>query len=277
MRQRRRNGLIPLLLPLALGASVVAAVAAGTSDLELQRELYRELHKMPPAAVFPSADTQACYDRLGKVARFTPVPIRVEPTQCARFDMVQLDRVVMPDQTFVAVAPPPQLQCTMAEALAEWLRTDVGPVAATLGAPLATVTELASYECRGRNNILGAKLSEHGKGNAIDIGAIKLKNGATFTLTDPDVSKPFREQMRTLACARFATVLGPGSDGYHEEHIHLDLAERSHGYRICQWNVIDREMIAAAVPLPRPRPMNLTSVQTRSRERGTAIKNGAGP
>ena len=261
MRQRRRPGLIRLLLPLALGASVAAASAAGTPPLELQRELYRELHKMPPAAVFPSAETQACYDRLGKVAHFTPVPIRVEPSQCARFDMVRLDRVTMPDQTFVAVTPPPQLQCSMAEVLAEWVRADVGPAAATLGAPLATITGYDSYECRGRNNVVGAKLSEHGKGNAIDIGAIKLKNGATFTLTDPQVSKPFREQMRTLACARFTTVLGPGSDGYHEEHVHLDLAERSHGYRICQWNVIDLEVIAAAVPLPRPRPINLTSDQ----------------
>ena len=259
MRQRCRAGLIPLLLALALGAGVAAASAAGTPPLELERELYRELHKMPPGAVFPSAETQACYDRLGKIANFTPIPIRVEPTQCARFDMVRLDRVVMPDQTFVAVTPPPQLQCNMAEALAEWVRTDVGAVATTLGAPLATVVDLDSYECRGRNNIAGAKLSEHGKGNAIDIGAIKLKNGATFTLTDPQASRPFREQMRTLACARFTTVLGPGSDGYHEEHIHLDLAERSHGYRICQWNVIDLEVIATAVPLPRPRPMNLTS------------------
>ena len=264
MRQRCRAGLIPLLLALALGAGVAAASAAGTPPLELERELYRELHKMPPGAVFPSAETQACYDRLGKIANFTPIPIRVEPTQCARFDMVRLDRVVMPDQTFVAVTPPPQLQCNMAEALAEWVRTDVGAVATTLGAPLATVVDLDSYECRGRNNIAGAKLSEHGKGNAIDIGAIKLKNGATFTLTDPQASRPFREQMRTLACARFTTVLGPGSDGYHEEHIHLDLAERSHGYRICQWNVIDLEVIATAVPLPRPRPMNLTSGQGRA-------------
>src|SRR6185369_6680999 len=266
MRQRRRAGLKSLMLPLALGASVAAAAAAGTSDLELQRELYRELHKMPPAAVFPSSETLACYDRLGKVARFTPVPIRVEPTQCARFDMVQFDRVVMPDQTFVNVTPPPQLQCTMAEALAEWVRADVGPLAATLGAPLATVTDLASYECRGRNNIVGAKLSEHGKGNAIDIGAIKLRNGATFMLTDPQVSKPFREQMRTLACARFTTVLGPGSAGYHAEHVHLDLAERSHGYRICQWNVVDLEAVAAAVPLPRPRPINLTSDEPARRQ-----------
>jgi hypothetical protein len=255
-----------LLLPLALGASVTAASAASTPALEMQRELYRELHKMPPAAVFPSAETQACYDRLGEIANFVPVPIRVEPAQCARFDMVRIDRIRMPDQTSVAVTPAPQLQCGMAEALAEWVRTDAGPAAATLGAPLATVTDLDSYECRGRNNIAGAKLSEHGKGNAIDIGAVKLKNGATFTLTDPQVSKPFREQMRTLACARFTTVLGPGSDGYHEEHIHLDLAVRSNGYRICQWNVIDPEALAASVPLPRPRPMNLTSDESGRRQ-----------
>ena len=54
-------------------------------------------------------------------------------------------------------------------------------------------------------------------------------------------------------------MLGPGSDGYHESHIHLDLAVRSHGYRICQWNVLDPAAIAASVPLPRPRPMDLSS------------------
>jgi hypothetical protein len=241
------------------GLLLLLAVPASASNSELDHELARELNRMPPAAVLPSPETLACYERLGKVARFAPVPIRVEPAQCARFDMVRVDRITMPDQTFVAVTPAPQLQCHMAEALVEWVRADVGPVAAELGAPLAAVTDLDSYECRGRNNIAGAKLSEHGKGNAIDIGAIKLKSGATFTLTDPQVSRPFRETMRTLACARFTTVLGPGSDGYHEEHIHLDLAERSHGYRICQWNVIDLEAIAASVPLPRPRPINLSS------------------
>ena len=57
MRERRPAGLMPLLVPLALGASVAAAAAAGTPPLELERELYRELHRMPPAAVFPSAET----------------------------------------------------------------------------------------------------------------------------------------------------------------------------------------------------------------------------
>ena len=70
--------------------------------------------------------------------------------------------------------------------------------------------------------------------------------------------------MRALTCGRFTTVLGPGSDGYHEDHIHLDLIERSHGYRICQWTVLEPAM-AGEVPLPRPRPVNLTADQTKAR------------
>ncbi len=59
------------------------------------------------------------------------------------------------------------------------------------------------------------------------------------------------QALRKEACAKFTTVLGPGSDGYHEEHIHLDLAERRNGYRICQWDVLDP---VPDVPLPRARP-----------------------
>ena len=251
-----------MLVPLAVIAGVAGAARVTTS--ELNHELYRELHKMPPAAALPSPETRACYERLGKIAQFTAIPIRVEPAQCARFDIVRLDRIVMPDQKLVTVTPPPSLRCSMAEAVAEWVRDDVGPMAAELGAPVAAISGFDSYECRPRNNIRGATLSEHGKGNALDVGAVKLRNGATFSLTDPLVSRLFRERMRVAACARFSTVLGPGSDSYHNEHIHLDLAERSNGYRICQWNVLDPAAVAE-VPLPRPRPMNLTADRTRSR------------
>jgi hypothetical protein len=249
-----------MLVPMVMTVSGAAAA----SNSELERELYRELHKMPPAAVLPSPETLACYERLGRIAQFTPLPIRVEPAQCARFDMVRLDRVVMPEGKPVAITPPASLQCSMAEAVAEWVRDDVAPSVAELGAPLAAITGYDSYECRPRNNIAGGKLSEHGKGNAIDVGAVKLGNGGIFSLTDPLVSKPFRERMRAATCARFTTVLGPGSDGYHNDHIHLDLAERSRGYRICQWNVLD-PVVIADVPLPRPRPANLIAEQTKAR------------
>jgi hypothetical protein len=247
---------------MAATAGLADTVLAATS--ELQRELYRELHKMPPAAIIPDRATRACYERLGKIAQFTAIPIRAEPAQCARFDMVRLDRILMPDRKSVVVTPAPSLQCGMAEAVAEWVRDDVAAMAGELGAPLASISGYDSYECRPRNNIKGATLSEHGKGNALDVGAVKLANGANFNLTDPAVATPFRERMRATACARFTTVLGPGSDGYHNEHIHIDLAQRSNGYRICHWNVIDRHPVAE-VPLPRPRPMDLAVGRTKSR------------
>ena len=83
--------------------------------------------------------------------------------------------------------------------------------------------------------------------------AIRLANGKSFELTDPLVSKSFRERMRTATCSRFTTVLGPGSDGYHENHIHMDLAERTRGYRMCQWDVHEPPVLVS-VPLPQPRP-----------------------
>jgi hypothetical protein len=118
-------------------------------------------------------------------------------------------------------------------------------------------------------------MSEHGRANALDIGGLRLGDGRLIRLTDVDVSADWRTAVRTSACSRFNTVLGPGSDGHHEEHIHLDLAERHGGYKMCHWVV--REPVlepvveaknpdpapqagsAAAriedpVPLPRPRP-----------------------
>lgn len=268
MSQCSRTMLIlGMLMPIATIAGMIVGVsgAAAASNSELERELQRELHRMPPPAVLPSPATLACYERLGKISHYAPLPIQSEPAQCATIDLVRLDRVLMPDRTQVAVNPPPVLLCSMAEAVAQFIRADIGAAAAGLGSPLAAVIDLDSYECRSRNRIAGAKLSEHGKGNALDISAIKLRNGALFNLTDPVVSRPFREQMRTAACTRFTTVLGPGSDSYHSDHIHLDLAERSHGYRICQWDVRDPVTAASEIPLPRPRPVNLTADQPRSR------------
>lgn len=266
----QRSQLRLVLGMLAALAVILGAPADALARLsELDRELYRELHRgpqlpMPPPAE-PTPETLACYERLSTVAQFVPVPMQAEPAQCATADLVRLGKILMPDRTPVALNPPPTIRCGMAEAVAEWIRADVAPAAAELCAPLAAITDVDSYQCRGRNNIPGAKLSEHGKGNALDISAIKLSNGGTFNLTDPLVSKPFRERMRALACGRFTTVLGPGSDGYHNDHIHLDLAQRSHGYRICQWDVLE-PVAPGEVPLPRPRPMNLTSEYSRQQK-----------
>jgi Extensin-like protein C-terminus len=90
-------------------------------------------------------------------------------------------------------------------------------------------------------------LSEHGRANALDVRAFKLADGRSLSLTDRTISRELRESVLHSVCARFMTVLGPDSDWYHEDHIHLDLAERRNGYKICQWDVLD--------PLPRVAPL----------------------
>ncbi|HEX5846278.1 MAG TPA: extensin family protein, partial [Rhodoplanes sp.] len=59
----------------------------------------------------------------------------------------------------------------------------------------------------------------------------------TVVLTEASADRALRSVVATSACARFSTVLGPGSDSSHQDHIHLDLIERRSGFRICQWNV----------------------------------------
>jgi hypothetical protein len=234
------------------------------------------------AAAAPAAPAtpSECQLRLAKVALFQALPPLVGPGECGAGDVVLLQSVMLPDAAKVAVAPPATLRCAMAEQISLWLRDDVAAETLKLGAALRGLDNYDSYECRSQNRVPGAPLSEHGRANALDIRALRLANGKVIGLTDPEVAKDWRERLRSSACARFTTVLGPGSDGAHEEHIHVDLAERRSGYRICEWDVRapaapanNAELAAATgavmktkpepaaakiadpVPLPRPRPV----------------------
>jgi hypothetical protein len=209
-----------------------------------------------PEPTVPSA----CQLRLtSDLAVLEPLPPIIGPGDCGAVDVVRLDAIVLRDHTKVAVTPPATLRCVMAEAVVHWVREEVAPAAFQLKAPLRGLENYDSFECRGRNRVANAKISEHGYANALDVKSFKLADGTVIGPTDANVERTFRESLRQSACARFKTVLGPGSDGYHENHIHIDLAERRNDYRICQWDVRDplppnSETIAEDVPLPRPRP-----------------------
>jgi hypothetical protein len=200
----------------------------------------------------------ACRIRLTNELAIAPsLPMLNGAGECAVADAVRLEAVVLRDGSRVAITPPATLRCEMAESVVGWVRDDVATAVQALGAPLRSIENYDSFDCRGRNNIVGAQLSEHGKANALDVHALRLANGKVIVLTDPHVARDFRESMRKSACGRFSTVLGPGSDGYHEDHVHVDLRQRAHGYRICQWDVRDPEPSAesaAQVPLPPPHP-----------------------
>lgn len=191
----------------------------------------------------------ACFTRLRDLASIKQLPDIHQPGGCEAKDVVQLESVTLPDDTKVAVEPAPTFRCEMAAALTDWIRDELAPsITAKLGSPLRAVENFDSFSCRGRNNIAGALLSEHGKANALDIRSFKLVNGTAAQPTDPNIPKDFRDAMRKSVCGRFKTVLGPGSDGYHEDHIHVDLAERRNDYRLCQWEV--RQPIYRILPSP---------------------------
>jgi len=187
------------------------------------------------------------------VAVAHPLPPITGPGECGAEDVVRLDAVVLRDGRHLALAPAATLRCTMAEAVAQWVRDELVPAASSLGVKPRSLVVAASYDCRGRNRLLGAKLSEHGRANAIDLRGLTLADGSAVDFTEKSVSVEFRERVRQSACAHFMTVLGPGSDGYHEQHIHLDLIERRGGHRMCQWDISPAPKIAD-VPLPRERP-----------------------
>lgn len=112
------------------------------------------------------------------------------------------------------------MDCPTARALKTWVNKGLKPAF-----PKSEVVELrvaAHYSCRPRNNQKGAKISEHGKGRAIDLAAIVLDDGRVLTVAD-DWGKVLRRVYKA-ACGIFGTTLGPGSDGYHEEHMHFDTA-----------------------------------------------------
>jgi hypothetical protein len=194
------------------------------------------------------------------------------PHGCGSPDVVSLERVIGKNRQAIEISPPAVLRCETAEAIVNWVREDLTAHATVLGSNLAVIENFDSYECRGRNRIPGAQISEHGHANALDIRSFKLKSGASVHPTDGAVAKEFRLAMKTSACTRFTTVLGPGSDGFHEDHIHVDLAEHRNGYRTCHWeldkpadvagdtpayalsSVAPSRAALVDVPLPRPRP-----------------------
>jgi hypothetical protein len=216
----------------------------------VESETQKQAAPAAPAPPQPSACRQALSE---EIAIAPSIPDINGPGGCGGEDLVRLEAVVLPDKHRVALKPAAILRCKMAAEVADWIRSDMTPLAASLGSEISDLDNFDSFECRGRNRVAGAPLSEHGRANALDVRGVKLADGRSISLTDRGVPRELRESVLHSVCARFMTVLGPGSDGYHEDHIHLDLMERHNNYRICQWNVWDPlPQIAPLLPAARP-------------------------
>jgi hypothetical protein len=146
----------------------------------------------------------------------------------------------------VRINPPATINCDFAAALADWIDGTVQPLARK--AFLSQVTEIrnaSAYACRRRNNASRGKLSEHAKANALDVASFRFADGSEVTVKGQASGLlqaigfsrrgDFIKGVRRQACAYFNTVLGPGSDPFHKDHMHLDLMKVRPGrFKMCR-------------------------------------------
>ncbi|MDP4023874.1 extensin family protein [Methylobacterium sp. NEAU 140] len=148
----------------------------------------------------------------------------------------------------------------LAEAEA-WLADTIQPAAELYFGVAVAEINAGTYACRGRNNQPGAKLSEHGFGNALDIMSFKLADGHVITVKGgwrgTEAEQGFLREVFLGACQRFTTVLAPGSNVFHYDHIHVDLARHDpRGLRrICQPMIKFTPQLGAGGERPLSRPL----------------------
>ena len=136
----------------------------------------------------------------------------------------------------VRLSTPATMDCVTAAALKAWVEDGVRPAVRRQGGGVEQLRVVAHYQCRTRNHQPGAPISEHGKGRAIDIAGIGLKDGSEITvLTDWGRGRQGRalRQMWNAACGPFGTVLGPEADRFHRDHFHFDTA-RNRSRPVCR-------------------------------------------
>lgn len=131
----------------------------------------------------------------------------------------------------VRLSRPATMDCTTARALNSWVKLGVKPAFRRRG-PVVEMQVAAHYACRTRNNQRGARISEHGKGKAIDISAFTMNDGEVITVAkhwgQGSAGRLLRKVWKS-ACGPFGTVLGPQADRFHRDHFHMDTASYRSG------------------------------------------------
>ena len=204
-----------------------------SQQLQPQESAYLFPNKPEIIAPVLSAEEVQCRADLRRMkVRFTPVDPVAGKMGCGIENPVKVSAL----SQRIALQPAATLNCKAALAAAQWAHRDLAPAARVrYGSNVKAIKHMSAYSCR---RIRGTRtLSEHGKGNALDVGAIELANGREIKVKRPGFfsfrEKSFLRSVRSGACNHFTTVLGPGYDRAHADHFHFDLKERNNGRRFC--------------------------------------------
>ncbi len=132
----------------------------------------------------------------------------------------------------VALSQRSTMDCATAKALKKWVDNGLSPAVGNMGGGVAKIDVMGHYVCRPRNNQAGAKISEHGRGRAIDIGGFTLRDGSKVSVLKDWKSKSKGKVLKAAyskACGTFGTTLGPNANRYHQDHFHFDTARYRSG------------------------------------------------
>ncbi|MGB0158116.1 MAG: extensin family protein [Thalassovita mediterranea] len=218
-----------------LGQAILRDVAARVQVARVSDGLGRSLRPMArpdsrPSTLANKASRQpkrgsVCGDRSLRGEEVGRVPGKLRG--CGVKNAIRLREVAG-----VTLSQPSVMECGTAKALKKWVENGLKPAVGRTGGGVSSLTIYGHYVCRTRNHRKGAKISEHGKGKAIDIGAIKLQNGQSLSvLKDWNKRREGRilKKAHRAACGPFGTVLGPDADKYHKDHFHFDTARHRSG------------------------------------------------
>ncbi|WP_417520125.1 extensin family protein [Minwuia sp.] len=182
------------------------------------------------------AACQAVLDQLGVTYTVLDKPVTSTDPECGIARPVSVQEI----QPGVTLQPDSRLRCATALALAEWVRDFVVPATERLEnrGRLTAIDHGSTYVCRRRNNAKTGKLSEHSFGNAVDIMGFRFSAGSSIRIRPRQrtgkIEESFQRAVRAASCLNFTTVIGPGTDASHADHLHLDIKKRSGGWRLCQ-------------------------------------------
>jgi hypothetical protein len=184
-----------------------------------------------PSGELPSEEI-ACRQRLHDLGvKFDNHPAEADPSGCSMPYPVTVKSL----GKNIGLTPDAAMNCATAESAARFAQDVISPAAQELfGETLKSITHASAYVCRPRNGT--RKLSEHAFGNALDIASFTLSGGTSISVElHPDAKAAgFLGKVRGAACGPFKTVLGPGSNADHAEHLHFDLAPRRRGGTVCE-------------------------------------------
>jgi hypothetical protein len=178
----------------------------------------------PRAIVEPAPSTQLCLADLRRAGLgFRPLTDQVFANGCSALGAVQLLDIGTPVTNLGAMT------CPLARQFALWVQGDVQPAAGRwLGSRVTRIESFGTYSCRPIDSQPGNRLSEHGRANAVDIGAFVLADGRRITVLagwagEDERVRSFLRAVHDAGCRRFAIVLGPDANALHRNHLHFDM------------------------------------------------------